>query len=124
MKYFTKLKTKDIMSLAGFIVMGFAWILVDQVFLNKSSSRFVAFILLMTVLFFLQYVINKPQKIWHYANTIALILLIFVILSSIVMHVFIYHDFESRLKHSVLIWAITVAMPYATGFLYSLKKIK
>jgi len=118
MNYFIKLKNKDILTLIGFFILGFTWILTDQIFLKQSGQRFIAFILLMILMFYLQYRINKPHNVWLYANTIAAILLILVVLSSLIMHVFIYHDFETKFRHSILIWTITVSLPYITGFLY------
>jgi hypothetical protein len=118
MKYFAPLKTKDIVSLIVFVIAGFAWIMVDQVFLTQSSHRFIAFTVIMIVLFFLQYSINKPINVWLYSNSLAAILLVFVILSSIVMHVFIMHDFAAIIGHSILLWVITAILPYLAGFIY------
>jgi len=124
MKYFAPLKTKDILSLIGLIIIGFSWILIDQIFIKESSQRFIAFTILMILLFQIQFWINKPQKIWYYANILSLILVIFVILSSIVMHVIIYHDFSDKFKHSILIWIITGLMPYLSGMIYKLIRTK
>jgi len=124
MKYFAPLKTKDILSLIGLIIIGFAWIMIDQIFLKQSSQRFIAFTILMILLFQIQFWINKPQKIWYYANILSLILVVFVVLSSIVMHVIIYHDFADKFKHSILIWIITGIMPYLSGMIYKLIRTK
>lgn len=124
MKYFASLKIKDILSLIGLIIIGFAWIMIDQVFLKQSSQRFIAFTILLILLFQIQFWINKPQMIWHYANTLSLILVIFVMLSSIIMHVVIYDDFASKLFHSILISIITGIMPYFTVLIYMLARKK
>lgn len=124
MKYFTKLKIRDIISLIGLIILGFAWIMIDQLFLSKSGQRFIAFSMLMILLFYLQYVINKPDIILKYANSLAVLVLVFVILSSIVTHVIIHHDFAEKFKHSLLIWVITGSMPYLVGMLYALTRKK
>jgi len=118
MKYFSRLKIKDILSLIGLVIIGFAWVMIDQIFIKQSGYRFIVFSLIMVILFYVHYLINKPQMIWYYANSIALILLIFVILSSVIMHVLIYHDFADKYKHSVLIWIITGLMPYFIGLIY------
>ena len=124
MKYFTPLKIKDILSLIGLIIIGFAWIMIDQIFLKQSSQRFIAFTILLILLFQIQFWINKPQKIWYYANTLSLILVLFVILSSVLMHVVIYHDFASKIFHSILIWIITGIMPYLTGLIFMITRKK
>ena len=124
MKYFTPLKIKDILSLIGLIIIGFAWIMIDQIFLKQSSQRFIAFTILLILLFQIQFWINKPQKIWYYANTLSLILVLFVILSSVLMHVVIYHDFANKIFHSILIWIITGIMPYLTGLIFMITRKK
>ena len=124
MKYFASLKIKDVLSLIGLIIIGFAWIMIDQIFLKQSTPRFIAFTMLLILLFQIQFWINKPQKIWHYANILSLILVIFVILSSILMHVVIYHDFASKIFHSILIWIITGTMPYFSGLIYMIIRKK
>ncbi|MBK8807070.1 MAG: hypothetical protein IPO21_10645 [Bacteroidales bacterium] len=70
MKYFASIKIKDILSLIGLIIIGFAWIMIDQIFLKQSNQRFIAFTGLLILLFQIQFWTNKPQKIWHYANTL------------------------------------------------------
>ncbi len=122
MKYFTPLKKRDILSLIGLILIGFTWILVDQIFLKESSQRFVAFTVLLILMFQIQFWINKPQLIWNYANTLSLILVIFVALSSIAMHALINHDFADKFKHSILIWMIVGIMPYLSGMIYKITR--
>jgi hypothetical protein len=122
MKRFTPLKTKDIISLVGLILIGFAWILVDQFFIKQSSHRFIAFAIVLIVLFYFQFLINKPLHIWHYANTIASILVIFVVLCSVVMHIIIKHDFNQYIIHSIMLWCMIAALPYVAGFIYKLTR--
>jgi hypothetical protein len=122
MKPFALLKTKDIISLVGLILIGFAWILVDQFFIKQSSHRFIAFAIVLIVLFYLLFFINKPLHVWHYANTFASILVIFVILCSVVMHVIIKHDFNQYVGHSLMLWCMIAALPYLAGFIYKLTR--
>jgi hypothetical protein len=122
MKNLAPLKAKDIVSIIVLIIIGFSWILVDQIFLKQANLRFIAFIVLMVALFQIQFWINKPQQIWHYANSLSLILLLFVITSSLVMHVLIYHNFAKMKYHSFLIWIITGLMPYLTALFYRVTK--
>ena len=119
MRYFEKLKVKDILSLIGLVIIGLSWMMIDQLFLKQSGQRFVVFSLIMVILFYFLYWINKPQKIWYYANSIALTLLIFVIILSIVIHVIIKHDFVKVLRHLLLLWLIVGVIPYLAGFIYS-----
>jgi hypothetical protein len=122
MKYFSSLKIKDILSLTGLIIIGFSWIMTDQIFLKHSGERFIAFTVILILLFLVQFWIIRPTKIWQYANTISLILLIVVILLSIVMHVLIKHDFAGKIMHSILIWIVVGVMPYIAGLIYLITK--
>lgn len=120
MRYFTSLKTKDILSLTGLIIVGFAWIGIARIILKQSDQRFIAFTILMIILFQIQFWINRPGKIWHYANILSLSLVIFVVMSSVVIHVIIYNDFADKFQHSVLIWILTGIMPYLSGLIYKI----
>lgn len=124
MKYFAPLKSKDIVTLIALVVAGFAWIMIDQLFLKESSHRFIAFIILMILLFQVQFRINKPPKVWHYVNSLVVILLLITVLLSVVMHVIINHDFAAALPHILLLWLIVVAMPYVLGAIYAINGAK
>jgi hypothetical protein len=117
----TKMKLKDWLTLSGVIIIGFGWLLVDQVFLVETYQRFIALFIILLGLLFLQFVINKPENPFLYANTIALICVSFIVLISVVMHVIIKHDFASKL---VLIWIVSGIMPFLSGGLYSLTRKK
>jgi len=90
-------------------------LLVDQVFLPETSQRFVAFLVLIFLLLYLQFVINKPHKIISYANTLALVLVSFAVTVSLIMHVVISNDFTYK---SILIWIISAIVPYIAAILY------
>lgn len=120
MKYFAPLKKKDMVTLIGLVIAGFAWIMTDQLFLKSSSHRFIAFIIVMILLFQAQFRLNKPLRIWYYANTLSSILLSVTVLLSIVMHVIIAHDFVSTLSHILLLWLITGLMPHVSAFIYAI----
>lgn len=124
MKYLAPLKSKDVVTLIGLVIAGFAWIMTDQLFLKASSHRFIAFIIVMILLFQAQFRLNKPSKIWYYANTLSLILLSVTVLLSIVMHVMIAHDFLSTLSHILMLWLITGLMPYMSALIYSITVAK
>ena len=115
MKYFTPLKTKDILSLIGLIIIGFAWTLIDQIFLPEAYQRFIAFIILVFIFCYMQFALNKPAKVIHYCNSIALITLSFEVIVGIIMHMIINKDFSYK---SIMIWLILGLLPYITGFLY------
>jgi len=120
-KFLSPLKLKDCLTLTGFIIIGFGWVLIDQIFLPEAYQRIIAFIILIFALYYLQYALNKPINVMHYANSIALITVSFTVIVSLVMHVIINNDFSRK---SLLIWLITGLLPYFCGFLYMLTKKK
>jgi hypothetical protein len=65
---------------------------------------------------------NKPQMVWHYSNVLSLVLVAFVVISSVVIHAIINHDFSEKYQHSILIWVITGMMPYLSGLIYKVTK--
>ncbi len=121
MKYFAPLKLRDLLTLIVLIASGFLWIRIDQNFLPESGQRFIVFVILTLILFFLQFAINKPSKVWYYANTIALISFAFVFIVSFIMHIIIKHDFSLK---TVLINLIVIIVPYITGAIYKTTRTK
>jgi len=119
MKYFTALKFRDIISLVLLIAASFGWIMIDQLFLPETYQRMIALILVLTLLFFLQFLINRPKHVWSYATTIALIAVLFIILTSLLMHVIVLHDFSVK---GLIIIAITAVVPYCSGGIYLLTR--
>jgi hypothetical protein len=113
--YLSPLKLKDILTLIGLIIIGFAWTLIDQIFLPEAYQRFIAFIILVFILYYLLFALNKPTKVINYCNSIALIILLFAVIVSIIMHVIIKKDFSYK---SIMIWLISGLLPYITGFIY------
>ncbi len=120
-KYFSPLKLKDIFALIGVIIIEFVWVSIDQIFLSQSYLRFIAFCLVLFILFYLQFSINKPVQVIHYCNSIALIIVSFVMAATLIIHVIIKND--PSLK-GLLIWLISGIMPYMTGFIYMRTKKK
>lgn len=118
-KFFHPLKLKDYITLLLLMIIGFGWLLIDQLLLSESYQRFIAFFILIFVLYYLQFSINKPERVFPYANTIALITLSFIVMVSLVMHVIINNDFTMK---SVLIWIISGSLPYIVGFIYQKTK--
>lgn len=114
-KYLTPLKLKNVLTLIGLIVIGFGWLLIDQIFLPETYQRFVAFSILIFILFYLQFLLNHPDNIIHYANTIALITVSFILIVILIMHVLIINDFSYK---QILIMVISGTFPYLTGFIY------
>jgi hypothetical protein len=121
MKNFTSLKLKDYLSLLVVFIIELAWVHVDQNFLSQTWEKFIALFVLTLFLLYMQFLINKPQKTYNYANSIALILVSLVVILSIVLHVFINHNFSFKL---VLIWLIAAVLPYVTGYIYQATKKK
>jgi len=114
-KYLSPLKLKDCITLIGLIVVGFGWLLIDQILLPETYQRFIVFFVLIFLLYYLQFFINKPVHIMHYANTIGLITISFIVIVSLLMHVVVNNDFTYK---SILIWIISGSLPYITGILY------
>ncbi len=122
--YFAPFKIKDFITLIITIVIGFTWIMISHYVLSQSSQRFLAFSVLIMILLYLQYLINKPMHIWHYANTLSMILLIIVVLLSIVMHVLINNDLKSKILHLFLLCLITCSVPYVIALIYKITRKK
>jgi hypothetical protein len=123
-RYFAPFKIKDFITLIITIVIGFTWIMISHYVLSQSSQRFLAFSVLIMLLLYLQYLINKPMNIWRYANTLSMILLIIVVLLSIVMHVIINNDFKSKILHLLLLCLITCSVPYIIALIYKITRTK
>jgi SAM-dependent methyltransferase len=117
--YLSPLKFKDYLILIGLIIIGFGWLLIDQIFLPQVYQRVIAFFILMFILYYLQFAINKPVNVMHYANSITTITVSFIVIVSLIMHVVVNNDFTYK---SILIWIITGLLPYISGFLYINKK--
>ena len=118
-KFLSPLKLKGYLTLIGLVIIGFGWLLIDQIFLPELYQRVIAFFILMFVLYYLQFAINKPANIMYYANFIATFTVSFIITASLIMHVIIKNDFTYK---SVLVWVITAVLPYAAGFVYNKTK--
>jgi hypothetical protein len=122
--YFAPFKIKDFITLIITIVIGFTWILISHYVLSQSSQRFLAFSVLIMILLYLQYLINRPMHLWRYANTLSLILLLFVTLISIIMHVIIKNDLSSKILHLLLLCLITCSVPYIIALIYKITRKK
>lgn len=109
--FLSPLKRKDCLTLIGLIIIGFGWLLIDQIFLTEVYQRFIAFFILIFILYYLQFAINKPINVMNYANSIALITVSFIVIVSFIMHVIIKNDFTYK---SILIWVIAGLLPYLT----------
>ena len=117
MKYFSALRTRDVISLILFIVAGFGWILIDQHFFSETYQRIIALFLVIIILFFFQFLIHRPDRIVSYTNTLVFITVLFVLVMSVVMHIIIHHDYSYR---GLIILGITAVTPYGSAGIYSL----
>ncbi len=115
------LKLKDYISLTGLMIIGFGWLLIDQIFFPEVYQRLIIFFILIFILYYIQFSMNKPDHIMHYANSIAFFTVSFIVIVSLIMHVIINKDFNYK---SILIWAIVGLLPYLTGFIYMKTKKK
>jgi hypothetical protein len=115
---FYKCKLKDWLYLSGLVIITYLWITYDQVILTESYQRMIAFPLLGLGLMFLFYVLVKPDKVILLSNTMSLILIPLFIIVTIVLHLFIFKDgFQTK---SIILWIMTLAMIYLSGFIYKL----
>lgn len=119
--YLSQLKLKDCLTLICLIIIGFSWLLIDQIFLPEVYQRVIAFFVLMLILYYLQFSINKPLHLMHYANSVAVITVSFIIIVSVLMHVIITNNFTYK---SVLVWIITGVSPYIAGYMYIITRKK
>ena len=120
-RFLLPLKLRDCLTLISLIIIGFSWLLIDQIFLSEVYQRVIAFFVLMLLLYYLQFSINKPTHLMQYANSVAFITVTFIIIISLIMHVIITNDFTYK---SVLVWLITGVSPYIAGFVYFRTKKK
>jgi hypothetical protein len=115
MKYFSPLSLKDCLCLAGVFILGFGWLLVDQLVLSSVIQRFIALIVILLALFYIQYRINKPDNVFHYVNSITLVSLAFIVLVSLILDLLINDNLSYK---SILIWLVSAFIPYLSGVIY------
>lgn len=115
MKYFSPLSLKDCLCLVGVFILGFGWLLIDQLFFSAVSLRFLALIIILVSLFYIQFRISNPENVFQYVNSISLVALALIVLISLIIHVLINNDFNYK---SILIWLVTSTIPYLAGFIY------
>jgi hypothetical protein len=121
MKNFSSLKLKDIISIILVFGLGFFWVHVDQHLIPGTWGKFVALIVVLLFLFYMQFFVNKPVNIYHYANTISLLSVLFVMVTSTILHVIINHNFNIKL---ILIWIFAGVLPYISAVIYNTTKKK
>ena len=114
-KFFYPLKLQDYLLFLGVIILGFGWLLLDQLFFPETWQRIIAFVIVLFGLCLLLIRINNPIRPISYVNTFVVIALSVIICISIVIHVFIRHDFSWK---SVLMWFISGITPYLAGITY------
>ncbi len=123
-KYFSPLKITDILTLTGVLLLSFAWLGVDQMIFTGTGLRFAALAIVLTVLFYLQYFINKPVKVLPYVNSIASVIFIFAIILSVFIHVIIKNDLQEKIVAVFFIVGTSVIIPYISGILYLIARRK
>ena len=97
------------------VIVGYIWVLVDQYFISKSTSRLVAFGIVITLLYLILFYIVKPQNPYWLANKLALILTPLIVLEGTIVHLFIKNDFT--FQQSIL-WLLVGITPYFSGKVY------
>jgi hypothetical protein len=116
-RFFHKLKVRDFITLAIWIIPGFAWLQIDQIFLSEVYQRFFALIILLILFFYFQFRINRPTHIIQYANSIAAVTLSVAVMIIVVQHVIITFDIQWK---AFLILFLTGIFPYIGAFIYKL----
>jgi len=116
-RFFHKLKVRDFITLAIWLVLGFVWLQIDQIFLPESYQRFLALAILLILFFYFQFRINRPTNIIQYANSIAAVTLSVVVIMIVVKHVIITFDIQWK---AFLILFMTGIFPYIGAFAYKL----
>jgi|WetSurMetagenome_2_1015567.scaffolds.fasta_scaffold364006_2 hypothetical protein len=114
---FSKLGRKDWLILCGVMVVGFGWLLIDQIFLSEVYQRFIALSVLLLLLFYVQFIIIKPKEVYAYSNSLAMVCCLFIVIVSVIIHVIIKHDFSYK---SLLILVNACVIPYVSGGIYYL----
>jgi hypothetical protein len=115
---FYKLKLKDWLYLAAFVIPMYVWMQYDQEFLVEPYQRMIAFCVLGLLLMFLFFVLVHPARPFLLSNSMTIILIPLSIVLSIVLHVFVIKNgFQSR---SIIVWFMTAGMIYLSGLLYKI----
>jgi hypothetical protein len=118
-RFFHKLKINDFTTLAIWVILGFAWMQIDQIFLPEFYQRFFALVILLVIFFYFQFRINRPTRIIQYANSLSVVTFSATIVIIIVQHVIITFDIQWK---ALLILFLTGIFPYIGAFLYKLTK--
>lgn len=122
-RFFYKLKIKDIITLIMWIILGFSWLQIDQIFLPNGYQRVFALIILLISFFYFQFRINRPTHVILYANSIAAVTLSVTIVIITIQHVIATFDLQWK---AFLILFLTGIFPYIGALIYKLlhKEIK
>ncbi|HEQ72536.1 MAG TPA: hypothetical protein ENN69_08605 [Spirochaetia bacterium] len=116
-----KLTVKQIIIVCIGYLVGVAYILTDQLYLS-AGARVPAMAGLMLALFIALYLIIRPDRPLRLANSLAVILLLFLIPLYIVNDLLLNHDYTLR---PILLSAAALAVPYLIGLVWLLgKKIR
>jgi hypothetical protein len=118
-RFFYKLRARDFITLAIWLVLGFAWLQIDQIFLPEVYQRFIALIILLILFFYLQFRINRPEHIIQYTNSIAAVTLSLTMIIIVVQHIIITFDIQWK---AFLILFLTGVFPYIGALVYKLTK--
>ena len=119
---FYRLKLSDWIYLLLLIILTYLWINYDQVILKEAYQRMIAFPLIGIVLMVLFFNLVKPNKPLLLSNTMTVILVPLFIILSVIIHLVIIRDgFQFKI---VVLWFMTAAMIYLSGFIYEMMRRK
>lgn len=114
-KKIEKLSRQHNFILVLLVLVGYIWILVDQLFISKSTLRLVFFGIVISLLYLILFFIVKPQNPYWLANKLALILTPLIILEGTVVHLFIKNDFSYQQS---ILWLLVGITPYFSSKVY------
>ena len=117
-----RLKLKDWIYLLVLIILTYLWINYDQLILKEAYQRMVAFPLFGIILMVTFFNLVKPDRPLLLSNTITVILIPLFIILSVIIHLVITGDgFQFKI---VVLWVMTAAMIYLSGFIYEMMRRK
>jgi hypothetical protein len=119
---FYQLKLKDWTYLLVLIILTYLWINYDQLILKEAYQRMIAFPLIGMILMVLFFILVKPDKPLPLSNIMTVILVPLFIILSVIIHLVIIRDgFQLKI---VVLWFMTAAMIYLSGFIYKISHRK
>jgi hypothetical protein len=112
---------KSVITIGSLIIMVALcrlWIEFDQ-FLLPQQLLLPAFMTILVVMMSIYFYIVKPKNAQRFALYLSFVVCLVAIALSLLQHVVLQHNFNVFWKKSLIIWAISLAVPNIIGFVYS-----